>query len=170
MSMIRYRFVIAFMLASVASGQGASGAEERDPTADCLENAATGSVDPYACDLALEIARSRADPRATAAAHTNRGLILERGGRFNLALQDQDAAVKLLPDNPTLLLNRAGLLLRMERAAEALNDYDTAAMRSPDDPGVFFSRTLAHRALGDLVAAQADSQRARNLLLKKLSL
>jgi len=168
--MTRHRFLIVFMLASAASGHGASGAEERDTTADCLENAATGSIDPYPCDLALEIARSRADTRATAAAHTNRGLILERAGRLNLALQDQDAAVKLLPDNPTLLLNRAGLLLRMERTDEALKDYDTAAMRSPDDPGVFFSRTFAHRALGDLVAAQDDSQRARNLLLKKLNL
>jgi tetratricopeptide (TPR) repeat protein len=167
--MTRHRFVIAFVLVSAASGHGAAYAEEPDPTADCLENAATRSIDPYACDLALEIARSKADTRATAAAHTNRGLILERAGRLNLALQDQDAAVNLLPENPTLLLNRASLLLRMGRFVEALNDYDRAAMLRPDDPRVFFSRTFAHRALGDLVSAQADSERARNLLSKRLS-
>lgn len=167
--MTRHRFVIAFMLASVTFGQGTSRAEARDPTADCLENAATNSIDPYPCDLALEIARSMADTWATAAAHTNRGLILERAGRLNLALQDQDAAVTLLPDNPTLLLNRAGLLLRMERSDDALNDYDRAAMLSPDDPEVFFSRTFAHRALGDLVSAQTDTQRAKILLANGLS-
>ncbi len=167
--MTRHPFAIVCVLASVTFGHGALRAEARDPTADCLANAATTSIDPYPCDLALEIARSNADTRATAAAHTNRGLILERAGRLNLALQDQDAAVMLLQENPQLLLNRAGLLLRMERAVEALNDYDRAARLSPEDPGVFFSRTFAHRALGDVPSAQSDVQRARMLLVDRLS-
>jgi tetratricopeptide (TPR) repeat protein len=167
--MALYRFLIAVVLASVVFGDGAAGAAERDPTADCLKNAATSSIEPYPCDLALEIARSGADQRAIAAAYTNRGLILERAGRLNLALQDQDAAVSLLPDNPILLMNRAALLLRLGRTADALKDYDRAATLSPDDPAVFFSRTFAHLALGDLLAAQMDSERAGRLLASQLN-
>ena len=99
--MTRHPFAIVCVLAAVTFGHGALRAEARDPTADCLANAATSSIDPYPCDLALEIARSNADTWAIAAAHTNRGLILERAGRLNLALQDQDAAVTLLQENPT---------------------------------------------------------------------
>jgi len=159
-----HRTVLLIMIGAGLPGYALTAADQEDPALTCYRSAASGSREPFACDLAIQVATRSSDSRSIAAAYTNRGLVLARAGRLELALKDHNEAVTRLPGNPSVLINRADVLMRMGRPADALADYDRAAAADPDAPAVFFNRAFTHRAMGNLAAAETDIAQARALL------
>lgn len=157
-----HRTALVLLLVATLPGR-AIGAASQDPAADCYRSAASGSDEPLACDLAVQVATRTGDSRATAAAYTNRGIVLARGGRLELALKDHDAALALQPQLFPALLNRAHVLLRLGRFADALRAYDAAAAAEPDSSVVYLNRVFAQLALGNPSGAETDLAQASAL-------
>jgi tetratricopeptide (TPR) repeat protein len=134
-----------------------------DPALACYRNAAAGDPDPYPCDLAIRVALDAGDNARAAIGHGNRALILAAGGRLELALEDQQAALQLAPDDPRLLTNHGSLLLQHRQPREALGQYHRLVTLHPDDPASYYNRAFAYRALGDIANAAADVAQAAQL-------
>lgn len=160
--------IVPVLVLAMALPFAAARAAPEDPAADCFRSAASGSTEPLACDLAVQVATRTGDSRAAAAAYTNRGIVLGRGGRLELALKDHSEALTLQPQHPAALMNRAYVLLRLGRLNDALRDYDAAAAAEPDSALVYFNRAFAQLALGDAAAAEADVAQARALLAQRI--
>jgi len=86
--------------------------------------------------------------------------ILSSLGRYSEALENFDKAVKYRPDDETIALGRAELMLRMERLDDSIIAYRAAAKRWPDS-----SMTL--NALGYTLADRTEEYREAEKLIRK---
>lgn len=122
---------------------------------------------------ALRLAR-RVDEERQGDVLATLGVVLFLAGRTSDALRRLDEAVRLTPalQLPRLLHRRGGVLLMLSRNAEALEDLSravTGCHQSGDtlwEGRALNARCMAHLALGDVDAAQADAARAEELLTR----
>lgn len=80
--------------------------------------------------------------------------------RYDQALASYDRALRLRPNDPDVLNNRAGLLVAMGRLEEALQCYDRAIGARPDDAQAFSNRGAVLERLERFDAALANYDRA----------
>ena len=73
------------------------------------------------------------------------------------------AAIKLNPDDPELLIDRAEARAAMKHYREAVDDLDNAVRLDPGRAEAYVFRATAYRFLDDLVRAEADAERALRL-------
>lgn len=71
-------------------------------------------------------------------------------------------ALTLLPENPTLLTDRAMFYTQMGNHTAALADYDRALLASPDNPNLLLLRAQTFTMMGDYDAALLDLDAALN--------
>jgi tetratricopeptide (TPR) repeat protein len=96
-----------------------------------------------------------------AAAYNNRALIRMRSGDQDGAGTDLATALLLAPEDAALYLNRGNLRLRQGQFGAALVDYDIAIDLTGEQlSAVYHNRVFAHRALGQIVQAEAAFLRA----------
>ncbi len=95
-----------------------------------------------------------------AAAHCNRGLVLQSLRRYAEALQSYDQAVRLQPSYADAWFNRAITLRLLNRLEDALRNYDKVIVLKPDHVQAHCNRGNALLALNRLQEAIASYDRA----------
>ncbi len=81
-------------------------------------------------------------------------------GMFDKALADYDEALRIKPDFPLALNNRAWAYYKLGRPGEGLGDVQKALELSPGSPYALDTRAHIHQALGDANAAFEDYELA----------
>lgn len=84
------------------------------------------------------------------------GITIEQKGDFKSALEDTDAAIKLLPTMAGLYINRAYLRYNLDDYFGAMADYDYAITLDPTNPTAYFNRGLLRAEVADNDKAIAD--------------
>lgn len=90
------------------------------------------------------------------------GMLAQAGQAWLLAHRSEraygavTAALKLLPADPDLLIDRAAILAETQRYTEALADLDAAVAAAPTRADALTFRATAHRLLEDHARARAD--------------
>ena len=114
------------------------------------------------CNTALaEEALSHHDLTGT---HVNRGIILMLLGNLDLAERDYDRALALDANEPEAWLNKGINALKRGDSRLALQFVEKAiALRTRRPAVAFYMRGVAHEEVGNVRAAYADLQRARQL-------
>ncbi len=82
---------------------------------------------------------------------------------YQKALQDNDQAIRLQPDNPFLYSKRGMLHVRMKQYQLAVLSFDEAIRRAPDNAFAYNSRGLANARLGKHQNAIRDYSEAIRL-------
>lgn len=100
---------------------------------------------------------------APVAARMNRGYVLSRLGRLDLALANNRMLVDRTPDEPAAHFNLAEVLLASDRPEECLQACATALSLDPNHAKTYVVSGLAHSALGHFEFARTAFDRARNL-------
>ena len=77
-------------------------------------------------------------------------------GIFDKALSDYDAALKIKPDFPLALNNRAWAYYKLGRPSDGVADVERALELSPGSPYALDTRAHIRQAQGDAKAALAD--------------
>jgi len=102
-------------------------------------------------------------PARTFYDHLLAGNVLYAAGDHPKALEEYDAALKLRPDDPTTLSNRAATLNYLKRYEGALADCNRSLELRPDDPDTLNNRAGALIGLKRYQEALADCDRALEL-------
>ncbi len=143
----------AFANAMVVVGEG--------PERACYQAARTG-LDSIAgvghCNLALLNPLIVADRVATL---VNRGVILHKLQRIQSAMDDFNAALRILPDQADAHINRGVAYLTLSRFDEAMADIQRGIALGPSEPALaYYNRAIAHERMGQIAEAYYDYQRA----------
>jgi tetratricopeptide (TPR) repeat protein len=114
------------------------------------------------CDMALaEEGLTFGDLTGT---HVNRGIVLMLSGNLDMAERDYDRALALDPNEPEAWLNKGINALKRGNSQIALQFVEKAiALRTRKPAIAFYMRGVAHEETGNVRAAYADLQRARQL-------
>lgn len=122
--------VVALLVALVFCGTAIAGSSTQS---QALDDASAGLSElnqgNYSRAIALfdrSIASNGLTPRDQGIVIGLRGLTHHRDGDYESALQDYNAALRLQPDNSTLLHNRGLLLHQLGKDDDALADYNSA--------------------------------------------
>ena len=99
------------------------------------------------CDQAL---RSGAlDRSETAGTHVNRGILYLRAQNFTSALEDFEAALRIVPGMPEAFVNRGNAYFMQGQFNAALADYDAAiAGDTKQIYAAYYNRGLVYERLG----------------------
>jgi tetratricopeptide (TPR) repeat protein len=157
--MRRAALVLAAMLAAGAEPAAAQGAD-RD-WAECSGGGEDARVIRGCTAVIGRGTRESAQGRANALA--NRGDARFRGGDLAAALEDYDAAVRLAPQDATLLTSRANLHIARGDVAAARADFDRAVAADPRNAMAYNDRGFLRFEQGDLRGALADFETAAAL-------
>jgi protein O-GlcNAc transferase len=106
------------------------------------------------------IDRAIAINATAAAAHNNRGVVLQALRRTPEALASYEQAIRLAPSYVDAQVNRGNVLKELKRFEEALASYDRAVSFAPSHAGAFSSRGIVLIELQRYVEAAASCDRA----------
>jgi tetratricopeptide (TPR) repeat protein len=96
----------------------------------------------------------------SASALSNKGVVLEKLGRFAEAVASYDKALAIKPDYVEALNNRGHALTKLKRLEEAVASYDKALAIKPDYVEVLNDRGIALKGLKRLEEAMASYDKA----------
>jgi len=155
---------IAF-LAATTPAQGARITIGSTLARSCYEAAEAHRADMQSirvCDTALsEEGLSRHDLTGT---HVNRGILWMLAGDLDMADRDYDRAIALDPNEPEAWLNKGINALKRGNSQLALQLIEKSlALRTRKPAIAFYMRGIANEDSGNVRAAYADLQRARDL-------
>lgn len=100
------------------------------------------------------------DPIERSLAYALRALGYSLEGRHDLSLPDYDAAIRINPDFPTALNNRAWALFKSGRPQQGLGDVNRALDMVPLSPHALDTRAHIRQALGENALALEDYELA----------
>lgn len=129
----------------------------------CYRDAAGGySTGTDDCDRALAGQLSERDRIATL---VNRGVVLNRAGRYDDAIRDYNAALERDSATPEAWLNRGNSLLLQNKPDAAIADYEAALENGlPDAHIAWHNIGLAYYAKADLVKARQAFRKALEIM------
>lgn len=159
-----FTILAAFLAgASAASAQMAVTTFGATDATSCFQDAsngyATGTDD---CDRALGGPLSDRDRVATL---VNRGVILNRAGRYDDAIRDFDAALARDGATPEAYLNRGNSLLLQNKPDAAIADYQSALANGLEEAHIAWHNIgLAYYAKADLVKAREAFRKALEIM------
>ncbi|MHA7873417.1 MAG: tetratricopeptide repeat protein [Hyphococcus sp.] len=128
--------------------------------AACYQNANDAlSGDTKPCDRALKDSQTtRADRMKT---HVNRGIILNRNGALQAAIEDFNAAIAIDSGLAEAYLNRGNSWFLSGRYDQAMTDYEAALDKMVKEPwAAWYNVGLVHDARGDKNAASDAYRKA----------
>jgi tetratricopeptide (TPR) repeat protein len=131
------------------------------PERMCYLSAKTG-IDPQEgldhCNVALNNPLIMHDRAAT---FVNRGVIEDKMGRIDAAVEDFETCLRLIPDQPDAFVNRGVARISQGRFTEALEDLQKGISLGPAEPALaYYDRGIAYEKLGRIADAYYDYQRA----------
>lgn len=86
----------------------------------------------------------------------NMGSIQRRLGRLTEAEQSYTIGLGFLPENLTLLTNRASLYAEMEAYDKAIDDYTSVIYHEPENEDAYYERALCRLMSQDTIGARLD--------------
>lgn len=86
----------------------------------------------------------------------NMGSIQRRLGKLTEAEQSYTIGLGFLPENLTLLTNRASLYAEMEAYDKAIDDYTTVIYHEPENEDAYYERALCRLMNHDTLGARLD--------------
>lgn len=150
------RILLPLVLAALSAGCDSVGDEARREYFKALELSKTG----YPEEQQLEHINRALELAPDAASYLEfRASLLFSLGQLQRAGADFDRAVELA-DRPYLRFERADLLCATGKLDAALADLDRAITEQPENTQFYPRRALTHLALGNVVAARTDVDRA----------
>jgi tetratricopeptide (TPR) repeat protein len=98
------------------------------------------------------------------ASYVNRGILLMRDERIELAIADFDRALAIDPNQPEASLNKGLAYMRVDDARNALPLFTVALDRHTSRPALaHFGRAIANESLGNIRQAYNDYRRAMEI-------
>ncbi|MDQ8201952.1 tetratricopeptide repeat protein [Pelagicoccus sp. SDUM812003] len=94
--------------------------------------------------------------------HSNRGLLLDRMGKVELALADFRKA-NLISPNFRDHYNAGNMLMKLDRFEDALSEFEASLSYRNDYPDCWANKGIAHHALSQLEEARESFDRALQL-------
>lgn len=82
----------------------------------------------------------------------------QKAGKYQAALKALDQAIIMAPDETSLYMDKANLLLEMNQQDAALECLENVLALNPNDPELHRRTAIIQRASGDLQAAMAHAQ------------
>jgi tetratricopeptide (TPR) repeat protein len=150
---------VAFFMMGCGAASAAPPALPDPPACADFQTNKTGAVDA-ACNAAIDNAH---DPAAKSVLLFRRAYVFDASGdakKYQAALDDLNAAIKLESKNYNALHERAYLYNEYGRWAEARADLDAQLALTPDDSQGWQERALSRAKLGDLKGAYDDRNAA----------
>jgi tetratricopeptide (TPR) repeat protein len=152
----------SFLIAAVPSASAAIMVIGAGPEKQCYLASKAGKASRSglsACNEALATAVLTTHDRA--ATHVNRSVMLLAHDRNDEALADTDAALQIIPGLEEAIVDRAAVLIRLDRFAEAREILNEVIPRSNGRVLLsgLFNRAIAAENLGDIKAAYKDLKR-----------
>ncbi len=89
-----------------------------------------------------------------------RALAYSLQGRYEEALEDYDKSLKINPDYPHALNNRAWAYFKIGKPSQGLADVERALRLSPRSAHTYDTRAHIHQAMGQVEKALADYRSA----------
>ena len=117
-----------------------------------------------ACTNVIEDQKQKADVRAEALA--NRGSAFDDQDKYDEAIADYDAALKLSPGDPAVLILRGNAYDAKGDKQKAIADYTAAIKINPDDAAGYYNRATVYQELGQRERAIADYKKALEIMPK----
>lgn len=109
------------------------------------------------------IENQSAQPQDRAHAYAMRALALSLKAQYGAAIDDYDQAIRLLPDFPVALNNRAWAYFRWGRGAKGLADVEKSLRLNPMSEHTWDTRAHIRQVMGNHAGAFADYEQAANL-------
>jgi tetratricopeptide (TPR) repeat protein len=155
----------ALALSDVALGQtGLSHAEHSRLVLDRgLANQMQGNSEAALTDLTEAINTRGLSVPEQARAFLERGLVLDGMNRLNDAIGDYGAVLRLIPNSPTALNNRANAFRRQNRFEDARRDY--LASLASDNPAPEYP----YYGLGEIAESEGKAEEAKNFYGRALA-
>ncbi|GJE86877.1 ANAPC3 and TPR domain-containing protein [Phanerochaete sordida] len=97
------------------------------------------------------------------------GMVKERQGKLDAALDLFDEAVRLSPDNALVRYHRAKVLIAMKKYKRAAEDLEALRDTSPDESNVVFQLAKVYRLMGDKVKSAQTLAIARDVSPKSIN-
>ena len=104
-----------------------------------------------------------ASPEQKAVAYATRALALSLKGRFEAAIDDYGAALKIEPNFAVALNNRAWAYHKWGRGAQGLRDVEKSLQLNPMSEHTWDTRAHIRQIMGNHAGAFADYEQAANL-------
>jgi tetratricopeptide (TPR) repeat protein len=111
-------------------------------------------------DDALQLAQGKEETNQLGRMHHNRGVAYLNAGRYQEAIRDFDAGLKILPYYSLLFNDRAVAYLKAGQYPQALQDFNRAILLDPGYYNPYLGRAQVHQALGNAQAARLDFARS----------
>ncbi len=102
-------------------------------------------------------------PGRVALSYVDRGVELSALGRYDEALKDFDAAIRISPDFMQAYNDRGVTLMRLRAYPEAVRDFDIALSYDPQNPGIYQNRGISYFHLGQYGRAVDDLEKAASM-------
>ncbi|MDX1574953.1 MAG: tetratricopeptide repeat protein, partial [Kiloniellales bacterium] len=128
-----------------------------------LDSHQAGNYDEAIEFYTLAIEAGDLPDRSLAYVYNNRGASYRNLGRYNKAIEDYDAAIRLNPDYATAFYNRGIAYDRKGFYGLAIDDFDTAIRLDPDLSDAYNQRGLAYVRDGRYDIAIENFSQAINL-------
>jgi len=96
-------------------------------------------------------------------AYINRGNLYSIQGRFQEAIDDYNAAIKLNPHDPESYANRGVVYGQTGQLPQALTDFNQAIELNPNFANAYYDRAITFHKLGEQPQAFSDYQRFQQL-------
>lgn len=109
------------------------------------------------------IIQSRQETAILVAAFGNRGIAYDDLGQYDLAIQDDDQAIKLAPNDARLYSNRGKAYGDKSQLDRAIEDFDQAIKLDPNYAQAFVNRGFAYALEGQYDRALQDLDQAIKL-------
>lgn len=93
----------------------------------------------------------------------NRGLELCNDGKFDQAIRDFDAALKLKPNDPAIITYRGVARYAKGQNDAALQDFEQAIKLDPKHGKAYYQRGMVYEKKENYEKALADIQQAKSL-------
>jgi Tfp pilus assembly protein PilF len=108
---------------------------------------------PTVAGCSVIIQQGGEPPQNMAVAYIRRAIAYHGAGQYQLAIADDDAAIRLTPGSAIAFGNRGATYADMGNFAQAIHDYDSAISLDPT-----FSRAFSNRCFAKAAANQALDQ------------
>jgi TPR repeat protein len=153
----------------------ASGFDPRQQIAHARANFWDGNYDAviHDCDLVLGGGSTSDGSRKRVSAGDYSEALELRADAFYLkfdydkAIADDDEALRLRPDDPSILTRRGEAYQGKANFDRALADYNEALRLKPDDPSILADRSWAYRGKHDIEKALTDERAAAGLTVEQ---
>ena len=145
---------LALLVATLVLSSGGAWAQIKT----CQDDKADREKRIAACNQVLGDTKQPVDDRAEALG--TRGTLRDDAGQHDEAIADFTEALKLVPNDPAVLILRGNAYDSKGDKQRAIADYSESIRHNPGDAAAYYNRGSVFQEIGDKDKALADYKRA----------